>query len=88
MFMKKYALVLSGGGFKGAFQVGALRFLKKNWNGYFWAYFDPLRPRYAKTGFYFAPLPSGDALLLHLTENVTKDFHEPKILEILESIQF
>lgn len=30
--MKKYALVLSGGGFKGAFQVGALKFLKKNWN--------------------------------------------------------
>lgn len=27
----KYALVLSGGGFKGAFQVGALRYLKENW---------------------------------------------------------
>lgn len=27
--MKKYALVLSGGGFKGAFQIGALR----HWNG-------------------------------------------------------
>ena len=29
--MKKFALVLSGGGFKGAFQIGALRQLKKNW---------------------------------------------------------
>ena len=28
---KKVALVLSGGGFKGAFQVGALQYLKKNW---------------------------------------------------------
>jgi NTE family protein len=29
--MKKTALVLSGGGFKGAFQVGALQYLKENW---------------------------------------------------------
>ena len=29
--MKKFALVLSGGGFKGAFQVGALRQLQENW---------------------------------------------------------
>lgn len=28
---KKTALVLSGGGFKGAFQVGALKYLKNNW---------------------------------------------------------
>jgi len=30
--MKKFALVLSGGGFKGAFQIGALRVLKSNWH--------------------------------------------------------
>ena len=29
---KKYALVLSGGGFKGAFQMGALNYLKDNWD--------------------------------------------------------
>ncbi len=29
--MKKYALVLSGGGFKGAFQLGALQYIRKNW---------------------------------------------------------
>lgn len=29
---KKYALVLSGGGFKGAFQMGALNYLKENWD--------------------------------------------------------
>ncbi len=28
---KKYALALSGGGFKGAFQLGALRYLRENW---------------------------------------------------------
>ncbi|MBL7728612.1 MAG: patatin-like phospholipase family protein, partial [Dinghuibacter sp.] len=27
----KYALVLSGGGFKGAFQLGALNYLKDHW---------------------------------------------------------
>lgn len=30
--MKKTALALSGGGFKGAFQVGALQYLQENWN--------------------------------------------------------
>lgn len=30
--MKKFALVLSGGGFKGAFQLGALKYLKENWD--------------------------------------------------------
>jgi len=30
--MKKTALVLSGGGFKGAFQLGALEYIKANWN--------------------------------------------------------
>ncbi|WP_116127228.1 patatin-like phospholipase family protein [Lewinella sp. IMCC34183] len=30
--MKKTALVLSGGGFKGAFQVGALAYLRDNWD--------------------------------------------------------
>ncbi len=28
---KKYALALSGGGFKGAFQLGALQYLRENW---------------------------------------------------------
>lgn len=30
--MRKTALVLSGGGFRGAFQLGVLSYLKKNWN--------------------------------------------------------
>lgn len=30
---KKYALVLSGGGFKGAYQLGALRYIRENWQG-------------------------------------------------------
>lgn len=34
--MKKVALVLSGGGFKGAFQLGALQYLNENWDK-----FDP-----------------------------------------------
>jgi NTE family protein len=28
---KKYALALSGGGFKGAYQLGALRYIRENW---------------------------------------------------------
>ncbi|MBN1186518.1 MAG: patatin-like phospholipase family protein [Bacteroidales bacterium] len=33
--MSKTALVLSGGGFKGAFQVGAINYLQNNWNSLF-----------------------------------------------------
>ena len=32
MRKQKFALVLSGGGFRGAFQLGALNYLKKNWH--------------------------------------------------------
>ncbi|MGF1635513.1 MAG: patatin-like phospholipase family protein [Cyclobacteriaceae bacterium] len=38
--MKKSALVLSGGGFKGAFQVGALKYLQENWHK-----LDPIHPK-------------------------------------------
>ena len=31
MKKKKIALVLSGGGFNGAFQVGALNYINENW---------------------------------------------------------
>ncbi|MDQ3395564.1 MAG: patatin-like phospholipase family protein, partial [Bacteroidota bacterium] len=31
MSKTKYALVLSGGGFKGAFQIGAINYIKENW---------------------------------------------------------
>lgn len=33
--MKKIALVLSGGGFKGAFQLGALQYLRDNWSRFY-----------------------------------------------------
>lgn len=33
--MKKLALVLSGGGFKGAFQLGALQYLRDNWQRFY-----------------------------------------------------
>lgn len=32
---KKYALVLSGGGFKGAYQLGAIRYIRESWNQIF-----------------------------------------------------
>lgn len=32
MKRKKYALVLSGGGFKGAYQLGAMRYIKDSWS--------------------------------------------------------
>lgn len=53
----------------------------------FWTFFDIIRPRYAKTGFYFLPAPSGSKVLLHITENLEKgEYHEKKIQKILQSI--
>jgi len=85
-FSKLLEVGVNRGEFEELKELGAKPFSPKNWDGYFWVYFDPLRPRHAKTGFYLVNLPLGGRLVLHLTENVTKEFHEPKIKEILESI--
>ncbi len=86
-FSKLLEIGVNRGEFEEVKELGAKSHPKK-WEGHFWIYFDPIRPRHAKTGFYFVTLPSGDKLVLHLTENVTKEFHEPKIREILESINY
>lgn len=53
----------------------------------FWTFFDIIRPRYAKTGFYFLQAPSGSKVLLHITENLVKgEYHEQNIQDILQSI--
>jgi NTE family protein len=39
--MKKLALVLSGGGFKGAFQLGALEFIHEHWDDFLYAVQGP-----------------------------------------------
>ncbi|WCL49395.1 hypothetical protein [Leptospira sp. GIMC2001] len=55
----------------------------------FWTFYDIIRPRYAKTGYYFLRLEKGPSILLHLTENLEKgDFHEPSMDSLLESIRF
>jgi hypothetical protein len=55
----------------------------------FWTFYDIIRPRYAKTGFYYFQLPNGNKLLIHITENLEKgQYHEIKIQSLLNSIQF
>jgi hypothetical protein len=54
----------------------------------FWTFYDIIRPRYAKTGFYFFQLSNGNKLLIHITENLEKgSFHESKIQSLLDSIE-
>lgn len=58
-------------------------------NSKFYTFYDPLRPRYAKTGFIFLETPHHDKILLHITENLERgEIHETSIREILSSIFF
>lgn len=67
--------------------IGDQKLLSKKWPGYFWIFYDIIRPRYAKTGFYLMTLKSGDRILIHMMENIVKgQFHEKEIIELLESI--
>lgn len=60
---------------------------EKKWSGNFWTFYDILRPRYSKTGFYIYTLKDGSFLILDITENlVDQQFHETGIEEILNSI--
>lgn len=55
----------------------------------FYTFYDPLRPRYAKTGYILLSTAHHDKILLHITENLEKgEIHETGIKEFLESISF
>lgn len=61
---------------------------EKKWKGHFWTFYDIIRPRYSKTGFYLINLKDGSSIILAITENlVEKEFHEEKINEMLKSIK-
>ncbi|WP_061242713.1 hypothetical protein [Leptospira interrogans] len=62
---------------------------EKRMDGVFWTYYDNLRPRYAKTGFFIA---SGDKLpdsfLFHISESLVKGRnHEESVEKILQSFK-
>lgn len=53
----------------------------------FWTFFDIIRPRYAKMGYYFLETKTGSRVLLHITENLEKGkYHETLVQSILDSI--
>ena len=61
---------------------------EKKWQGNFWTFYDILRPRYSKTGFYIYPLKDGSYLIIDITENLVENqFHENEIEEIIKSIK-
>jgi hypothetical protein len=64
------------------------KFLDRIPKNAFWTFYDILRPRYAKTGYYFLESNTGSKVLLHITENLEKgQYHEPLIQDVLDSIQ-
>ncbi len=53
----------------------------------FWTFYDILRPRFSKTGYYLLESVTGSRILLHITENLEKGaYHEPVVQEILDSL--
>lgn len=69
--------------------IGKQSFAPQNWEGNFWIFYDYLRPRNAKSGFYILPQKDGSHLLLAIRETLLENApHEKEIQEILESIRW
>lgn len=76
-------------------EIESLSFEKENinepqkWKGQFWKFYDILRPRDARSGYYLIPLGTGNKLILDIRENLTQDkeFHSKEISQILEKIK-
>lgn len=63
-------------------------FEPKKWQGTFWTFYDIIRPRYSKTGFYIYTLKDGSSIVISITENLVEGkYHEDSIVEILSSIE-
>lgn len=62
--------------------------LKNKHKGKFWIFYDNLRPKNAKAGFYLILLKNGDTLILELREKLLEDsFHVSEIQEILDKME-
>jgi hypothetical protein len=69
-------------------ELGERTFQTKNWKGNFWTFYDILRPRYSKRGFYIVEREDGTSLVLDLCENLVKgQEHEDIIKNLLESVK-
>lgn len=67
--------------------LGTANHAKKKWSGEFWTFYDKLRPRYAKIGYYTMKLDSKKILLIEIMDNLTKNHpHTKRIETVLESI--
>jgi hypothetical protein len=62
--------------------------LHPNWEGFFWSFFDTMRPRYSKSGFYLIGIKNGKHIVLDIRENKTEiNFHEDVIQTTIDSIK-
>jgi hypothetical protein len=63
---------------------------KTNWRGYqgsFWRYYDRLRPRYVKTGYFFIKFQNGFNFILEIRENYSEeDEHTTEIKLFLDTV--
>jgi hypothetical protein len=68
--------------------LGEHIFEEKKWTGNFWTFYDIIRPRYSKTGFYVYTLKDGSSIVISIMENLVEGkYHEATIEEILSSIE-
>ncbi|RHX92212.1 hypothetical protein [Leptospira stimsonii] len=87
-FQKFLDLAINQGDMVEVHELGEENF-EKRMDGVFWTYYDNLRPRYAKTGFFISSgdkLP--DSLLFHISESLVKGRqHEESVEKILQSVK-
>ncbi|MBM9576737.1 hypothetical protein JWG45_06165 [Leptospira sp. 201903070] len=87
-FQKFLDLAINQGDMIEVHELGEENF-EKRMDGVFWTYYDNLRPRYAKTGFFISSgdkLP--DSLLFHISESLVKGRqHEESVEKILQSVK-
>ncbi|PJZ56299.1 hypothetical protein [Leptospira barantonii] len=87
-FGKYLDLAINQGEMVEVHELGEENF-EKRMDGVFWTYYDNLRPRYAKTGFFIS---SGDKLpdsfLFHISESLVKGrTHEEAVEKLLQSFK-
>lgn len=62
--------------------------IQERYKGKFWVFYDNLRPKNVKAGFYFIPLKNSNIILFEIREKLSEnEFHVTEIQEILDKMK-
>lgn len=69
--------------------LGDIEEPKHKFPGHFWRFYDRLRPRYGKAGFYLVRMGEGKVLIIDIREIYSEDSpHSEEIQKVLDSLNF